>query len=443
MKLFKSASIAALVLASSGLSSGQTIIRIVGSNGDRTATQNAIAHLLGANSNTWSYRGVGGFIGGQTGSSGPVNSIPTGSNFGAWNGTFNGNPVVIKVSFSGALAGISAVAGNTNQRFVATNGADGTTAVIDPNSGSAVLGTDYEINKANFGLSTNFQTTSPFNGTYQGVSYSTVDEEIVGVSPLGFYASPGFPSGLNITNQLAQQLYTSGSVPLSSFTGDYTTGGSGDQNKIVYAIGRNTDAGQRFGAYSEIGLGTTSVVKVWKSTYSTAPTGSPLRGGVVGSHVLWPAETVNGIYSPLGSGGHTSGANLAEYLTATLSSDAAKGKYTDGTGDHFLYPSATAGYYVGYVTPSDASTRILPFGGVALKFNGVALTDDNVRNGTYTAWLYNRILRPQSGLVGVPAAFATALANQIKTVDATNGGGLLESTLKVTRSTDGGPVTPK
>lgn len=438
MKLLKSFALAALVLSSSA--GAQTVIRIVGSNGDRTATQNAIAHILGSNGNSWNYHGVGGFATG-TGSSGAVSSIPTGSNFGAWRGTFNGQTVVIKVSFSGALAGISAVAGNTQQRFVVTTATSNTGTVIDPNSASAVLGTDYELSTANFGLSTNFQSTSPFNGTYQGVAYNPVDEEIVGVSPLGFYASPGFPAGLNITNQIAQQLYTSGAVKLSLFTGNYT---NGDQNKIVYAIGRNTDAGQRFGAYTEIGLGTTSVVKVWKSTYSTAPTGSPLNGGVVGSHVLWPAETVNGIYSPLGSGGHTSGANLAEYLTATLSLNAAKGQYTDQNNNtQYLFPDATAGYYVGYVTPSDASTRVLPFGGVALKFNGVDLTTANVRNGTYTAWLYNRILRPQSGLVGVPASFATALATQIKTVDATNGGGIIESTLNVVRSADGGPVTPR
>ncbi len=436
MKLLKSTALAALVLSASGIASGQTVIRIVGSNGDRTATQNAIAHILGANGNTWNYHGVGGFVSG-TGSSGAVSSIPTGSNFGAWRGTFNSQTVVIKVSFSGALAGISAVAGNTPQRFVVTTAASNTGTVIDPNSGSAVLNTDYEVSTANFGLSTNFQSTSPFNGTYQGVTYNPVDEEVVGVSPLGFYGSPGFPSGLNITNQLAQQLYTTGAVKLSLFTGNYT---NGDQNKIVYALGRNTDAGQRFGAYTEIGLGTTSAVKVWRSTYSTAPTGSPLNGGVVGSHVPWPAETVNGIYSPLGSGGHTSGANLAEYLTATLSLDAAKGKYGEG---QFLFPTATAGYYVGYVTPSDASTRVTPFGGVAIKFNGVDLTTTNVRNGTYTAWLYNRILRPQAGLTGTAASFATALANQIKTVDATNGGGIIESTLNVVRTADGGPVTPR
>jgi hypothetical protein len=440
MKLSNTLRTAALLLASAGLASSQTVIRIVGSNGDRTATQNAIAHILGSNGNTWTFRGVGGYISGQTGSTGSVSSIPTGSNYGSWSGTYNGQAVVIKVSFLGALAGISAVAGNTDQRFVVTNGTDGTTAVTDPTLSTAVLGTDYELGKADFGLSTNFQSTSPYNGVYNGVTYNPVDEEIVGVSPLGFYASPGFPSGLNITTQLAQQLYTTGAVPLSLFTGNFT---NGDQNKIVYAIGRNTDAGQRFGAYTEIGLGTTSVVKVWKSTYSTAPTGSPARNGVVGSHALWPAETINGIYSPLGSGGLTTGANVAEILTATLSLDAAKGKYTDDSGDHYLYPNATAGYYVGYVTPSDASTRILPYGGVALKFNGVDLTTANVQNGLYTAWLYNRLLRPQSGLVGLKATFATQLATQIKTVDATNGGGIIESTLNVVRTADGGPVTPR
>jgi hypothetical protein len=449
MKLFKSTTLAALVLVTTGLASAQTVIRIVGSNGDRTATQTAISKLLAQNSATWSFRGTSGY----TTNTGTL-STATGANFGAWNGTFNGSPVVIKVSFSGALAGIAAVAGNTDQRFVVTNGADGTTAVPNPLT-AANLNVDYQIGKADFGFSTNFQSTSPFNGTFEGVSYNTVTEEVVGVTPLGFYASPGFPTSgaaTNLTTQLAQLLYTTGSVPLSLFTGDFT---GGDQNKIVYALGRNTDAGQRFGAYAEIGLGNTSVVKVFQPTYSTAATTTSgiTYGGVIGSHALWPAETVSSIYSPLGSGGFSSGALVAQNLTVTLGPNAYKGNYTNANNQPAqLYPNATAGYYIGYVTPGDAVDRILGTNGVvppanrgvALKYNGVDLTNANVQNGKYTAWVYNRILKPQSGLVGLQSTFADALRDQIKNVDAPSGGGLFDdASFKVTRSADGGLVTPK
>ena len=443
MKLNQLFAASVFTLLSSHWAAAQTTIRIVASNGDRTATQTAISKLLAPG---WTFRGVDG-------SATSANlSVATGTNFGAWHGTYAGNAVVIKTSYAGALAGIAAVAGNTQQRFVVSNGT-GTGAVPNPLNGT-VEGTDYELGTASFGFSTNFQSTSPFNGDYLGVNYLPLTEDVVGVSPLGFYASPGFPAGsANITTQQAQLLYTGGSLPLALFTGDFAA----DANKTVWAIGRNTDAGQRFAAYSEVGLGKTALVKVWKSNYGTPPTTTSgiTYGGTINSHDLWPAETFSGIFSPLGSGGWTSGAILAQYLTVALGPDAYKGKYFDEDTQsiQFTYPNATAGYYIGYITPGDAANRVLGGNGVvpvvnrgvALSYNGVPLTNANVQNGQYTAWLYNRMLRPQGGVVGsVPATFSEALRIQIKTVDAPSGGGLFDdANFKVKRTTDGGLVTPK
>lgn len=437
MKLISKLTVAAAALLAAGSLSAQTVIRIVASNGDRTATQTAISKLLATG---WTFNGINGF----TSSNGTL-ATATGANFGAWRGTYSGNQVVIKVSYSGALAGIAAIAGNLDQRFVTSNGTnDGT--VVNPLTTST-----FEIGKADFGFSTNFQSTSPFNGVFQGVTYSTVTEEIVGVSPLGFYASPGFPTtAANITTQQAQLLYTAGSVTLAQFTGDFTN----DVNKIVYAIGRNTDAGQRYGALTEIGLGTTTTTRHWFPTVTGRQTvGSINYGGTVTSHELWPVAQQPGTFAvPLGSGGYSSGALLAENLTVVLGPDAYKNKYFDADLNAFVfqYPNATAGYYIGYLTPGDASTRVTGGSipainqGVALSYNGVPLTNANVQNGRYTAWLYNRILKPQSGLTGLKLTFANALRDQIKTVDAPAGGGLFDDTsFKVFRSTDGGLVTPK
>ena len=436
------------VLALGGAAHAQTTIRIVASNGDRTATQTAISKLLASG---WTFQGING----NTSSTGDL-GVATGANFGAWSGTYAGNAVTIKVSYAGALAGIAAVAGNTDQRFVVSNGT-GTGAVPNPLTGTTE-GTDYQLAKADFGFSTNFQSTSPFNGFYENVTYSPVIEEVVGVSPLGFYASPGFSAtGANITTQLAQLLYTTGSVRLSQFTGDYTT----DNNKTVWAIGRNTDAGQRFGAYTEVGLGTSTAVKVWQPSFAAPDGGTPqtsanglVYGGVVGKQALWPAETISGIFSSLGSGGYSSGALVAQTLTADLGPDAYRGAFfnPDTQQTEYLYEDAVDGYYVGYVTPGDANNRILGLNGVlpvanrgiALKYNGVELTNENVRNGKYTAWLYNRIVKPQSGLSGLKATFADALRDQIKNVDAPSGGGLFDdASFKVQRFTDGGLVVPK
>lgn len=434
-KLTKLAALATgAILALSGVAQAQTVIRITASNGDRGPTQTAISKLLAPG---WKFQGING----NTDSSGSL-SIATGANFGAWNGTFNGTPVIIKVSFSGALAGIAAIAGNTAQRYVATDGL-GTGAV--PNPLTATDSGDYETATADFGFSTNFQSTSPFNGLFNTVTYSPIVEEIVGVSPLGFYASPGFP-GDNITTQLAQLLYTSGSVTAALFTGDFAN----DANKIVYAIGRNTDAGQRFGAYGEVGLGTTTAVRVWQPSIAGQTTASGIvYGGTAGSHILWPAETVSGIFSSEGSGGYNSGANLAPTLTVTLGPDAYKNKIGPG---EYEYPNATAGYYIGYLTPGDANDRVLGQNGVipaehrgkALKYNGVELTTENIRNGKYTLWLYNRLVKPQSGLIGTKLAFADALRDQIRDTDAVVGGGIKnDSNFKVQRFTDGGLVVPR
>lgn len=454
--LFTIGALAAVV--TTGLDA-QTVIRISASNGDRGPTQTAISKILAAG---WTFRGING---NATSSN---LSVATGANYGAWSGTYSGSPVVIKVSYSGALAGIAAVASNPQipQRYVASDGT-GTGSVPDPTL-PGTLPADYEESAADFGFSTNFQSTSPFNGTYNGKVYDDLVQEVVGVSALGFYASPGFPtSAANITTQQAQLLYSTGALPLAYFTGNYAA----DANKIVYAIGRDTNAGQRFGAYTEIGLGTSSLVKVWQPTVTgqnTSFSGIPF-GGTVTNHIPWPAETVGGVFSPPGAGGFSTGASLAPTLTRTITGASAI------TANN-LYPNATAAYYIGYLTPGDALTRVLGVGdstitplydggpntasrGVALSFNGVPLHNavngnaatvnvENVRNGRYTAWLYNRILKTFAfdaldPNTNVKKKFADALRDQILNTDATVGGGIKNDiNFKVERDTDGGLVTP-
>ncbi len=473
MKMLKTLALSALVIAGAHEAAAQTTVHIVGSNGDRVATQIAISNLLKPG---WVYRGNGSGVNGLVTN---ATTVAT-SNFGVWRGYYPAsasstpeNEYIIKVSFSGALAGIAAIAGNTDQRFVASNGLaeDAPVGGALPNPITSNNPAEYVVAKADFGFSTNFQSTSPFNGVFQGVTYSPIVEEIVGISPLGFYASPGYPGSPvnphgtgyefgtykpNITTQLAQLLYTTGSVSLAQLTGDYT----GDHaNQRVFAIGRNTDAGQRFGAYTEIGLGTTTNVSVWFPTFSTAQTTASgiTYGGVVGSHELWPINqqpsTSAALAVPVGSGGYNSGANLAAVLTTVLGPNAYKGQFfnPDTNQNELTYPNATAGYYIGYVTPGDANNRVLGNNGVipaanrgvALRFNGVELTNANVQNGTYTAWLYNRILKPQSGLVEPKLGFANAVRDRIRDFDATQSGLFNDANFRVKRFTDGGLVVPK
>ncbi|MES2920313.1 MAG: hypothetical protein V4819_02130 [Verrucomicrobiota bacterium] len=481
MKLSKIALMGLAFVASNSLSQAQTTIYFSASNGDRNATQVAISRTL----TNWTYRGLTAGAAGAGGTGQASNDNFRTSNFGTWRGTWNGQLVIIKTNYAGALAGIAAVANqNIQVRFDSTNGTlpnPGTPGdaanKIPENPLTSTTPANYVESSVDFGLSTNFQATSPFLGTYNNVQYNAIKQIPVGISQLGFYGSPGTPVD-NITTQQARLLYDTGAIPLSLITGNWTT----DNTKYIYAIGRNTDAGQRFGAQLEIGRSGIGFQYLYQANPAPAaggaanapliesPAGSgnwianpshdasksyaigtAVIGGTVSDHRQWNNgvdETFSGITS---SGGHNSGANVAINLTYKLGSAAYK------KAD----PAATAGWYVGYVTPGDASATILGTGqglarpadskGVALKFNGIENTPENVKSGKYTLWIYNRILTPLAGVagkVGDPspsfrADFVTALTNRIKIDVATQQGIALDDPdLKVHRTQDGGPVIP-
>ena len=75
MKRITKLTLATAALLSAGSASAQTVIRIVASNGDRTATQTAISKLLAPG---WTFNGVNGY----TTSAGTL-ATATGANFGA------------------------------------------------------------------------------------------------------------------------------------------------------------------------------------------------------------------------------------------------------------------------------------------------------------------------------------------------------------------------
>ncbi|MES2440420.1 MAG: hypothetical protein V4584_15230 [Verrucomicrobiota bacterium] len=481
MKLTKLALAGFSFLASNGLSQAQTTIYFSASNGDRNATQVAISRTL----TNWTYRGLTAGAAGAGGTGQASNDNFRTSNFGTWRGTWNGQTVIIKTNYAGALAGIAAVANQQVQvRFDSTDGtlpkADtpgDATNKIPENPLTSTTPANYVESSVDFGLSTNFQKTSPFEGKYNELQYNTIKEIPVGISQLGFYGSPGTPID-NITTQQARLLYDTGAIPVALITGNWAA----DATKYIYAIGRNTDAGQRFGAQLEIGRSGIGFQYVYQSnpapaaggaanapliespagsgnwianpTYDASKSytiGTATIGGTVSDHRQWNNgvdELFSGITS---SGGHNSGANVAINLTYKLGPTAYKK----------VDPAATAGWYVGYVTPGDAGATVLGTGqgaarpadskGVALKYNGVENTPENVKSGKYTLWIYNRILTPLAGVAGKQgdpsptfrADFVTALTNRIKIdVASQQGIALDDPDLKVHRREDGGPVIP-
>jgi hypothetical protein len=410
MKRFKTIllGIAGLVLAHAATAA--TTIYIVGSNGDRSATNTAISNLLTANGNTFTVA----YSVTPTGAAGSLTS----SNWSTFTGTYSTGPngnvsVVIKTAYIGAAGAIKAVAGNETVRFL-PNGATGNTNVVPETASNPA---QYEVHTPTFGTSTIFQETTDYTADNASGNYINLDSTLTGVVGLKFIGSNGFPAGSNLTIRAAQALWSRGVIPLA-----FITGSSGDRQKSVFAIGRNTDAGQRFGQLAEIGLGVNAKVKQFKPTISA---------GHVTSHVLWPRETISGVDSGFdGNSGYITGAELVAPLSAVLDS----GAYTAGgvTG-------STAGYYIGYVTPSDAANAITG-GGQELKWNGVTYSTAAVQEGQYTAWLYTRVVTDPD-LSGDAKDFADSLtANIISTAGATSQGILIGS-LKVRRSVEGGALT--
>lgn len=407
MKLHKTLLLGAAGLALAHVASAQTIIRIAGSNGDRNATNAAIANLLQGET----YVGIA--VNGAGGT-------PTTSNFGNFvGGTYNGTPVTVKTSYLGATGGVKAVAGSETVRFLPTSA----TGTMNANPLTATNPAQYEDAVPDFAVSTNFQSTSPYLGFYNGKNYIELEQILTAVVPMLFLASPGFP-GDNLHTSAAQALYSRGYIPVS-----FLTGNPAHRNQTVFAIGRNFDAGQRYGPLAEFGLGVNAITKHYQPTIS---------GGVATSHVLWPVETVSGVSSQFpGNSGFNSGANLVQALIVTLGPNAYK------VGN----PNATAGYYIGYATPGDATTAVAG-GAKILKWNGVEYTPQALQEGQYTNWLYTRVVYdPNLGEPGsgkeLHRAFADAIASEVINTTGSSGGGILIGTLQVYRESESAPVIPK
>ncbi|MHA3774143.1 hypothetical protein ACXR0O_21650 [Verrucomicrobiota bacterium sgz303538] len=399
--------LAGITLAGTALAQQPITIYIAGANADRATTNTAIPKLL---TGTLTFAGT--------------NSDPTKANYATWTGgSFNGTPVTIKASYLGATAGIAGVGGSLPVRFLPDGATGGSNA--DPTVGS----NPNEAHVPDVAMSSQFVSSSPYIGQYEGHFYEdlTPGDQIVSVLGFKWVASKGFPAD-NITPQQAQLLFASGAAPLALFTGN-----PADKDKVVYATGRNLDSGARFVAQGEAAIGIFSTVKHYKPTISgaAAGVGGFVTGGTVDSQVLWPVETVSGVSSRFpGNSGAATGSALAASLTAILGPNAYKA----------ANPNATAGYYISYLSTQDADTIAIPNGAVELKWNGVPYSDQAVREGRYTLWSYEHLFY-RSSTSGIQKTFGDALANQIKTVDASVSGIFL-NTMKVSRQGEGLLVTP-
>lgn len=349
-----------------------TVIRITGSTAFRSATHNAIKNIL-ATGYTYAYTGA---------------AIGSASQ-AIFTGTVNGEDVVIKTSWSGAVAGVQTVSQGISVNFLP----DGTTQSTG-GSGTTPAGTEAGI--PDVGMADNYQASTAF-------TTPVLTDTVVGVVPFKWVVSNGAAATTisNITPQLAQVLFSTGKVALSTFTGL-----AADNGVNVFATGRDPDSGTRLTTFAESGIGVSSQVVQYQPV---------IMGTTIVSHIPWPVSVVNGITFAEGNGGYSSGGTLVTTMIKTT--------------------AALNGYYVSYLGLSDA-TNAIAGGAVELKYNGVSYSLTNIQEGLYTFWGYEHLMY-KSTLATVKKTVANTLATQIKNVDSP----ILLSTMKVIRLTDGGAVT--
>jgi hypothetical protein len=386
-----------LALSTAGVAQAQTVVHITGSTAFRNATVSAITNILQP-----------GFSFAYSGTS------FTGANQAIFTGTAitNNISVIIKTSWSGAAGGVQTVVQQlpittwlTNGTLQSTGGTASAPAVYDPPTPPDVSMDD------------GIQATTPLPNT----SSPVLTVQNVGAVTFKFVKNLGAPAGLtNMTPLLAQALWANGSLPLSMWTGD-----TNDASSIVYATGRDPDSGTRKITFLETGIQnyvtgvTPSTVLQYEPINASGQVNRNNPGAITGQ-TPWPVDMVDGVEFALGDAGYSSGGDLAQAMKTTS-------PFT----------------YVTYLGLADSTTAITG-GATALSWNGIGYSDAAIQNGQYTFWGYEQLgYLPTYGTTSANGkAVADSLAQEIINVEAALAGELL-STMNVTRTQEGGPVTPQ
>jgi hypothetical protein len=383
--------------------------RITGSTAFRGASSTAITNIFDAGTVQYAY------IDNSSG-----NATLTTSSAAYFTGTVNGVATTIKTHWTGSEGGIQTVAGAP--AFTVTYLPDGTTVLPPPGNKLPANTALSDASVPDVALSDVFQASSKFKaGTFQGKTYQALNQstttaglpagQIVGVVQFKFVASNSAPASLtNITSQNARDLFSTGKMALSMYTGN-----NADEGFTIYATGRDFDSGTRLTALAEIGLGPQATVKQYQ----------PKKGGVLATtccgtldgppFTIWPAGSVNGVPWKIGNGGYNSGGDLANGLANATNGNTC---------------------FITYLGLGDATTAI-GNGAHELHFNGITYSQTAVQEGQYTFWGYEHLYYRDSTPSSIKT-IADKLALQIFNTDAP---APHYNDMRVNRTIDGGTVT--
>ncbi|RYD28931.1 MAG: hypothetical protein EOP87_19035 [Verrucomicrobiaceae bacterium] len=316
------------------------------------------------------------------------NASVTSATRAIYKGTYDGKAVTVRTFWSGSAAGVRDVA-NAPQlaasyfdKATTPTGAEITSPVLAPASAETV---------SEIGFSDVFQSSTAFTAN------PLADESSVAVLPFLFMKNDGAPAVLtNVTANQFRALYTAlGEAPLSLFTGNIA-----HNSTTVYATGRNNESGTRITVQAETGTGVFAQLAQYQGT------GDPAT------------------LSFVGNGGYSSGGNVSTLLGATL-------------------PAGQA--LIGYIGVSDGITAAAG-GATYLTYNGVAYSEEAVRNGQYSMWGYlHQFSRNISGATLGDGGTTQLFYNSLRAgLISTPGSGTIGiETMKVERAADGATITPK
>jgi hypothetical protein len=286
--------------------------------------------------------------------------------------------------------------------------------------------------------------------SFTSIAASGLPSSVVGVIPFAWVKGPQgagvsaaqYNRFTNMTVQLAKELFLTGTVPLSLFTGN-----SGDTAVDVVLTGRNIDSGTRFGALAEAGLAENTSITQYGFTIS---------GGAIDSFGLGLTSGDDG--DPyLTQDGQSSGGNVAGWVKLPPDANA---ENTEFNNQPFIVAS--------YLGVSDAKTVATGNGsgtsGATLSWNGVpsyillngsldifngttntlggtAVTGQSeaglIQTGQFSYWEYEHLYLT-SALSGDGLTAVTLLHTKIVSVDALAAGmlGTTASGMQVARTNE-------
>lgn len=336
--------------------------------------------------------------------------------------TISGAPTQIDFysAWSGSEAGIRDVARPNLIAFL-------------PSSASGVVAESAATDNQNpdIAMSDTFQGTSQFKGVFGGVTYASLTEAAnspVGIVPFKWVARNGTPI-TGVTTQQVRALFAAGKLPLALFTGL-----TADETKPVIATGRDPFSGTRLTAFAEGGLGALAIVRQYQPQDSTGAL-VKATNATISKYVPWPAGGGVALFN----GGFSSGGDLTKAMAANSTNPVTVGATPFDPANLSV---------ISYSGTDDADGNLLGNAtrpGVELTWNGVLLgntggdynTATVLTEGRYSFWGFEHMLYNNATISAQKKAVADRAATLLNSTYAV----VKLSSMKVTRTTDGAPVT--